>query len=759
MANAEFTAEVFSELEAGNYLGDTRNIIELVSDNGARTWNVVKETVKGFNGNVANMFVAASTAVIGGVNSAVSAGAAMMAIETGALGMAIAPAMGISGGYLLYNIAPDFWDKVALDLTEAGWTIGNKVICFMNEAGELVVPHDIIEMVKARFYEEGYLDTASAGELDPIIPYTPHFTYSTPIPMLSSITVSHDWNWTGPTDYNIDHITYSAENAVGTLILDGVNYDVLFITKIYGNIMHTHNITILNNGTVLENDYDTPMTREVIVNGESYYVAGGISGINTPNFTTTFSTSHTTSSSPNLYNTTSYTNEDIINYFFNNTNVTNASPYLEADAVIPGEDDFTQALPGWQSWDTTIPYPVITDFDFGVPYPLTYPYAPSQAIAINPAIDLADAIDIVLDPAITPDVAIPMDVVIDLDVPAVPEPIVIDTPAIITPEPIDPDPVIPASPAIPDVVLPDTVSSNKLFSVYNPTSSQLDQLGGYLWSANVLDELKRIWQDPLDGVISLLQVYCTPTSGSSRHIILGCLDSEVSAKVVTSQFVTIDCGSINLAELNKNVTDYAPYTSLHIYLPFIGFTELDINECMRGLISVKYKVDVYTGTCLAEVKVVRNPDIPNGAVLYTFNGNCSQQIPLTSSNASGMLGAIIGAVGFGLSVASGGNLGVMAGANMVGHTVNREMLHVSHSGNLSANSGIMGQKKPYLIIGRARPYNAQNFNTQYGYPINQTSYLNNCRGFTRVKSVRLKTSATDAERQEILELLEEGVFM
>lgn len=152
-------------------------------------------------------------------------------------------------------------------------------------------------------------------------------------------------------------------------------------------------------------------------------------------------------------------------------------------------------------------------------------------------------------------------------------------------------------------------------------------------------------------------------------------------------------------------------------------------------------------------------DMPNGCILYTFNGNCSQQLPLTSGSASGLLSGLLGAVGAGLSVASGGGLGLVAGATMIGNSLNHEMLHVSHSGNISANSGIMGNKKPYIIIGRTHGYDANGYKSFYGYPANDTVYLNNVSGFTRVKHIHLQTSATDPEYDEIIKYLTEGVIL
>ena len=198
---------------------------------------------------------------------------------------------------------------------------------------------------------------------------------------------------------------------------------------------------------------------------------------------------------------------------------------------------------------------------------------------------------------------------------------------------------------------------------------------------------------------------------------------------------------------------------MQIYLPFIGIAEIDTNEFMNGTISVKYKVDVYTGSCIAEVKCTRAGDMPDGAILYTYNGNCSQQLPLTSGDQKGLLQGLISAAGLGLSVASGGALTAISAAGMLNANISREMCHVAHSGNLSSNAGIMGQKKPYVILNRKRAYNANNYNAMYGYPVNKSIYPGNHSGYFRMKAGRLRTAATEEEKNEILELLKKGVIL
>ena len=87
------------------------------------------------------------------------------------------------------------------------------------------------------------------------------------------------------------------------------------------------------------------------------------------------------------------------------------------------------------------------------------------------------------------------------------------------------------------------------------------------------------------------------------------------------------------------------------------------------------------------------------------------------------------------------------------------MFHISHSGNISANAGIMGQKKPYLIIGRRHCYDANNYNSIYGFPANKTIKLGNHSGYAKVKKCFLKTTATQPEHDEIIKLLTDGIIL
>lgn len=322
--------------------------------------------------------------------------------------------------------------------------------------------------------------------------------------------------------------------------------------------------------------------------------------------------------------------------------------------------------------------------------------------------------------------------------------------------PVDPDPENPTPPSgetgagmVPPIILP-TGNAHALFTVYNPTQAQINDFGAWLWSSDPIDALMKMFQSPIEAVISLHQIYVDPPVNDTQHIWCGYLDSGVSSLVVSKQYTTFDCGSISLPEFFGNVFDYSPYTEVSLYLPFIGIVPLADKDIMRSTISITYNVDIYTGACVANVKV--NRDGGNGGVLYTFVGNCAVQYPLTSGNMNGLL---LGMANTALSIASGNPL-------LISSAVTNSIVgggSVQRSGQFSGNAGVLGNKTPYLIISRPQPHIAEKFPAYQGKPTNFTTTVGACKGFIKCVVDHLENiPATADELTEIDTLLQQGIL-
>lgn len=298
----------------------------------------------------------------------------------------------------------------------------------------------------------------------------------------------------------------------------------------------------------------------------------------------------------------------------------------------------------------------------------------------------------------------------------------------------------------PSIVVPSQQAS-ALWAIYNPSLAQLNQLGSWLWSTNFIDQILKIFNDPMQAIIGLHKVYATPNISGTGNIKVGYLDSGVGSNIVGNQYTYIDCGTVSLREYYGNILDYNPYTTVQLYLPFIGIVALDVADVTRASISVKYGVDVLTGACLASVSVQRDNA---GGVLYQYSGNCACQYPLSSGSYMGMVTGAIGAVG---SLAKG---------NIFGTALSIAGMHtnIEHSGGFSGNAGAMGGKKPYLIVSRPQTAMNDGFPAIQGYPSNVFVTLGSCTGYVQVADCHVENiSATDKELEKIKQLLKEGVIL
>lgn len=307
----------------------------------------------------------------------------------------------------------------------------------------------------------------------------------------------------------------------------------------------------------------------------------------------------------------------------------------------------------------------------------------------------------------------------------------------------------------PPVTTP-TGSASALYKVYNPTQEQLNNFGTWLWSSNFVDQILKLFNDPMQSIIALHKVFCTPSIGGVQDIKVGYLDSGVASNYIDNQYTTIDCGSVSLNEYFGNVFDYEPYTDVNIFLPFIGIQKLNVADIMRSTINVKYHCDVITGACLAEIIVTRDGF---SQTLYTYSGNIAVQYPISSGSYMGIVSSLASVVGGAIgTITSGGSMLPLALGSM--KAIGQAHTSVSHSGNFTGSSGAMGCKMPYLIISRPQTENASNYLEIEGGSSNKTVSLNSCSGFTKVKKVNLQgINATRKEIGEIENLLYSGVII
>lgn len=289
-----------------------------------------------------------------------------------------------------------------------------------------------------------------------------------------------------------------------------------------------------------------------------------------------------------------------------------------------------------------------------------------------------------------------------------------------------------------------------LTSTFKMTKERLVQLGQFLWGANIFDKFSLVNNNPIENIISCKSIPIN-ADGTNQEIVLGNVTTGVNGEKISNNFAKQTIGSINITEHYHNFLDYAPYTNIILYLPYIGFKELDTTLVMNKTLQVIYTVDAITGGCLAQVYV-------NNVRLYEFTGNVGIDIPITASNRAqveaGYIQAGVGAT----ASALGGNVGSAVTSLLNSAT---SQYHYSSTGNPSPMCVASTNRTCYVIIDRPNYQNLKAFNHTRGRKCYLSKTISTLNGFTICDSnIDLSgINATQSELEELKEILSTGFYV
>lgn len=292
-------------------------------------------------------------------------------------------------------------------------------------------------------------------------------------------------------------------------------------------------------------------------------------------------------------------------------------------------------------------------------------------------------------------------------------------------------------------------------TLYNPNLAQLRALANYMWSGLFdIDTFKKLFADPMQAILGLSIVPGPVPGGAAQNVKIGNIDTGVAMTKATTQYINIDCGTLNVEEFWGAYLDYEPYTKAEIYLPFIGVHQIAVDDIMNKPVHIMYHIDLLSGGCACEIKC-------GGSVLYTFIGSCAVSIPVTGSDWTNLINGVLSAASaIGTMVATGGATAPAAAGEIASAAVNSLKPSIEKSGSVAGAGGLLAGKVPVLILTRPRQALPGKQNTFTGYPAFITRSLGAISGYTEVHSIRLSgIDGTESEIDEIEELLKGGVIL
>lgn len=244
-------------------------------------------------------------------------------------------------------------------------------------------------------------------------------------------------------------------------------------------------------------------------------------------------------------------------------------------------------------------------------------------------------------------------------------------------------------------------------NIYNPTQAQLVDAANALFMNFDSGQVVNI--SPY--IVSIHKVFVpVSTDEAFQPIKFGKYNTQVNSKVVNQKVSRVSCGKVTVPELYHNALDYSPFTTVRIWLPFLGFYDLSIDELSNKEIELTYAIDLVNGKALAEIS---NDD----GVIYRFVGTAYAQEPYHTESLNNMSTAYINGA-----------------YNMADFT-------------------------PYLLI--ERPINLTPSNNDLeGLPTYKVVTIGDMKGYLRCRKVfATDMIATEAEKNEIEALLRDGVLV
>lgn len=302
-----------------------------------------------------------------------------------------------------------------------------------------------------------------------------------------------------------------------------------------------------------------------------------------------------------------------------------------------------------------------------------------------------------------------------------------------------------------------SIGATGFLTIFCPNLYQLQSLGNFMWGSFDVDNWRKLFANPMDAILGLHTLPIPALITGTKAVKVAGIDTTIDMSYTTVRYIRRSMGTCEIPKKWGAYLDYSPYTKISIFLPFIGFKELDADDIMGKTIALQYMIDILTGACVAELKC-------GDTVLYTWSGNCANEVPISGSDWRGAIASAIGiaATVAGTALVTGGATAPMAASMVASVGANSMNLKptINRSGAISGSAGYMGQKRPYIIRSIPNLVIPADQNKFIGYPSFVTTSLGSLTGYNEIASAHLEgIPATGNELAEIETLLKGGVIL
>ena len=317
-----------------------------------------------------------------------------------------------------------------------------------------------------------------------------------------------------------------------------------------------------------------------------------------------------------------------------------------------------------------------------------------------------------------------------------------------------------------------TVNSVKLSNLHNYwiTQNQMQSFYSSVWETDLTDFVKGaftgIYSNLISNVVSLKFMPTTAENlggtGDTSPVILGfkTYDDLTVQTIGTTTAPIVNIGSYKFSKEYNSFADYAPYTDVRLYLPFVGVVPIDTNLFMgsgggeTATLNIKAQYDLQSG--LITYFIMRNK-----TMISSVSGHMAVEVPISLQSGLDTFSTISrnfsGKVwDFAMEGAKGNPIGMISEIAQGSATAPPQTIFASTGGD----GAFYSHPKCMIMIKHPQYNRPKNYSHVVGFPAYVTKKVSDLQGFNIVQNpvIPLADGMTGAEHDIIVTAMQSGLY-
>lgn len=317
-----------------------------------------------------------------------------------------------------------------------------------------------------------------------------------------------------------------------------------------------------------------------------------------------------------------------------------------------------------------------------------------------------------------------------------------------------------------------TVNSMKLSNLHNYwiSESQMQSFYSEVWDTDLTDFVKGaftgIYSNLISNVVSLKFMPTTAENlggtGGTSPVILGfkTYDNLTVQTIGNATAPLVNIGSYKFAKEYNSFADYAPYTDVKLYLPFVGVVPIDTNLFMgagggeTATLNINAQYDLQSG--LITYFLMRNK-----TMISSVSGHMAVEVPISLQSGLDTFSTISrnfsGKVwDFAMEGAKGNPIGMISEIAQGSATAPPQTIFASTGGDGS----FYAHPKCMIMIKHPQYNRPKNYSHVVGFPAYVSKKVSDLQGFNIVQNpvIPLADGMTGAEHDMIVAAMQNGLY-